>query len=216
MKYRMICALVLGALVLAGCGSKQDANDKNFGAAIGQFLEKKGDVCLLVVNKWPYDVSEYQMKIQKSISATTPQPMDAFVSAGLVSVSDAETDELNGNLGPNYNKPTGRKLKVTRYDLTDAGKKAYIENKFGGGSICYAKKSLDKVVKWDVPENFGGPSVTNVTYHYKLDKVADWAKQAQFQAVFPVVKQVIDGEGKLDQRQGVKLTNQGWEALGLD
>jgi outer membrane murein-binding lipoprotein Lpp len=30
MKKRVICAVVLGALVLAGCGSKQDVNEKNF------------------------------------------------------------------------------------------------------------------------------------------------------------------------------------------
>ena len=50
--------VLFGVAVLAGCGSKQDVNEKNFGVAIGQYLDKKGELCLrltsglLMCQKW--------------------------------------------------------------------------------------------------------------------------------------------------------------------
>lgn len=32
------------AVLLAGCGSKTEANEKNFSAAIEQYLDKKGEL----------------------------------------------------------------------------------------------------------------------------------------------------------------------------
>lgn len=43
-------------ILLAGCGSKTDANGKNVGAAAGRCLDK--NIELLNINKWPGDVNE--------------------------------------------------------------------------------------------------------------------------------------------------------------
>jgi hypothetical protein len=225
MKKRVICAAVLGALVLAGCGSKQDANEKNFGAAIGQYLDKKGELCLRL-NKWPVDVTEMDLRMQKAMPTGTAGQMEALAAVGVVSGADTEVDELGG-IGPSYNKPTGRKFKVKRYVLTDAGKKFYSEKEvtqigFGGtkkvmqGDICYGKKSLDKIVKWEGPMKFGDYQEANVKYLYKIDGLADWTKKSEFQTAFPYIAQVIDAAGKKEQQGGVKLTSLGWEPKGLD
>jgi hypothetical protein len=36
------------------------------------------------------------------------------------------------------------------------------------------------------------------------------------ESAFPYVKKAVDDAGKEAQRHGVKLTNLGWEALGVD
>jgi len=222
MKKRVIFAAVLGALVLAGCGSKQDANEKNFGAAISQYLDKKGELCLRL-NKWPVDVTEMDFRLQKTIPTGTAGQMEALAAVGLVSGADTEVDQI----GMFDNKPTGRKFKVKRYDLTDAGKKFYSGKEvtqigFGGtkkvmqGDICYGKKSLDKIVKWEGPMKFGDYQEANVKYLYKIDGLADWAKKPEFQTAFPYINQIIDAAGKKEQQGGVKLTSLGWEPKGLD
>ena len=45
MKTRKQLAILaaLGTVTLAACGSKTDANEKNFGAALTQYFDKKGD-----------------------------------------------------------------------------------------------------------------------------------------------------------------------------
>ncbi|WP_255417055.1 hypothetical protein [Dyella sp. M7H15-1] len=35
----VVGGVIAMSMVLTGCGSKTDANEKNFGAAIGQYLE---------------------------------------------------------------------------------------------------------------------------------------------------------------------------------
>jgi hypothetical protein len=47
----------IGTVTLTACGSKTDANEKNFGAALTQYFEKKGDLCLNA-RRWPVDLNE--------------------------------------------------------------------------------------------------------------------------------------------------------------
>lgn len=50
--------LGVGCLILlTGCGSKEDANEKNFGAAISRFVEQSNELCMgFRVNQWPIDL----------------------------------------------------------------------------------------------------------------------------------------------------------------
>lgn len=213
MKKSVIYAAVFGVLALAGCGSKQDANEKNFGAAISQHLDKSGELCLRL-DKWPVDVSEMELRLQTG----SVGQMEALAAIGLATGSDTEVDQI----GMFDKKPTGHKFKVKRYTLTDEGKKYYREKevdqigldgrkKVIQGDICYGKKALDKVVKWEGPMKFGDYQSANVTYLYKIDGLAEWAKKPEFLTGFPYVAEIIDGAGKKEQQRGVKLTNLGWE-----
>ena len=123
MKKRVIFAVVLGALVLAGCGSKKDANEKNFKVAIQNFLDSAYPKCYFFEN-FPAVVGDFDLKNEKATLA-------ALLKAGLVSVKDEphEETQIFGN------KKTS--IKPTFY-LTEEGKKFYkanIEKTLGGQSI---------------------------------------------------------------------------------
>ncbi|MBC7489255.1 MAG: hypothetical protein H7240_03970 [Glaciimonas sp.] len=211
MKKSVIYAALLAAIASVGCGNKQDANDKNFGVAIGQFLDKRGDLCMspsFTHDKWPVDLSQIELSMEKTMPSGPAGQMAALAAVGLASQSDIEVDQIAWT-----GKPTGNKIKMKRYALTDTGKKFYHEKQ---GVLCYGKESLDKVVKWDIPQSLGGALITNVKYLYKIEGLADWANNADVQAAFPYIRTMIDGAGKQEQAQGIKLTNQGWEALGLE
>jgi hypothetical protein len=116
---------------------------------------------------------------------------------------------------------------VKRYSLSDMGKKFYrkkeiTEYSVGGqrkamqGDICYGKKSIASIVKWEGPMKFGDYQEANVKYLYKIDGLADWANKPEIQAAFPFVAQIINNAGKKEQALGVKLTSIGWEPKGLD
>lgn len=219
---KTIAIAVLGAVSLTACGSKTDANEKNFGAALTQYLDKKGELCLRL-NKWPVDLSEMDVRLQKNLPTGTAGQMAALEAVGLVSGVDAEIDQI----GMFDNKPTGHKFKVKRFTITDAGKKFYREKEVDSlgldgpkkvmrGDVCYGKKALDKVVKWDGPMKLGDYQEASVKYTYKIDNLADWTKKPEFQVGFPYAKQIIDDAGKKETQHAVKLTSQGWEAKGLD
>jgi hypothetical protein len=82
--------------------------------------------------------------------------------------------------------------------------------------LCWGKKALDKIVKWEGPMKFGDYQEAGITYTYKVNNLADWAKKPEVQAAFPVVKSILDGVGSKESKHAVKLTSQGWEAKGLD
>lgn len=220
MKYCTAVMIALGVCV-SGCASKKDANEKNFGMALTQYLSKHGELCL-GLNKWPADVSEMDLRLQQSNLTGIAEEMAALESVGVVSVTTATVDQL-GLFG---NKPTGVKFKVKRYNLTDAGKKFYREKEakevgLDGvkqvmrGDICYGKKILDRVVKWEGPIKLGDYQEANVKYLYKIDQLADWAKNPRLQAAFSAAKRNIDGAGNAVLTHTVKLTSEGWEANGL-
>ncbi len=215
--------LMIGSAVLViGCGKTSDPTEKNFSAAIKQYLDKKGDLCLRL-NKWPVDLSEADLRMLKALPTGEAAQMHALATAGVVSGIDAQVDQV----GMFDGKPTGQKFPVKRYTLTEAGKKYYREQdvtRIGldgvgtgkQGDICYGKKKLQKVVKWEGPMKFGDYQEANVIYLYQIDNLADWSSSREFAAAFPHAARLIEEAGKKEQQGGVKLTSAGWEPKGLD
>ena len=223
--YKKITALVIICaitLTLAACGSKTDANEKNFGAAMTQYFDKKGNLCIST-NRWPVDLTETDFRL-KSFSINQ---MTALEAVGLAKGEDTEIDVMSYN-----NKPTGRTTKIKRYTLTDAAKPfmqerdtkdvdvAFFDSKAEKAKrqidLCWGKKALDKIVKWEGQMKLGDYQEATVTYTYKVNNLADWAKKPEIQVAFPAVKNFLDGVGKKETKHGVKLTSLGWEARGLD
>lgn len=218
---KAIGGAVVMVILLAGCGNKNDANEKNFSAAVGQYLNKKGDLCL-DITEWPVDVSGMDLRLQNTMPTGKAGRMSALEAVGLARSEDIEVPATSFD-----GKPTGAKFKVKRYALTVLAKpfertKEVERNGLNGKSnetqtdLCWGKKALDKVVKWEGPMKFGDYQEANVKYRYKIDGLAEWAKKPEFLAAFPYVGQVMEDAGKKDQQHSVKLTSVGWEAKGLD
>jgi hypothetical protein len=220
MNKKVLLLMVLGTLGVAACGSKTDPTEKNFGAALSQYFDKKGDLCL-GVTQWPLDLSEADRRLQKSMPTGTAGRMAALEAAGLVTgaMTDVEQKTFFGD----------RTVKVTvkRYTVTEAAKPFYHEKDVTAfsldgpktvkqGDLCYGRKALDKVVKWEGPMKLGEYQEAGVTYLYKIDGLADWAQRPELRATFPAMAKIVDGAGKLNQTHAVKLTSVGWEAKGLD
>jgi hypothetical protein len=129
-------------------------------------------------------------------------------AAGVVSSADVEIDSGTG------------KIKIKRYTPTAIGK-PFVRNwpasgingysREGSFDLCWANEKLDKIVKWEGSKTGEYQGAATVTYTYKLDNVADWAKKPEVQAAFPRIKQALDGVGTQEEKIKLKLTNLGWE-----
>jgi hypothetical protein len=195
---------------LSACDSKTSANDKNFAATVTQYFDKKGDLCLDPI-KWPVDVYETDMRQQKLFPDNVAGQMAALEAVGF---ARGEDTELPGTFVEG--KPAGLKVKVRRYTMLDAAK-PYLHAAAGRQPrICWGRKSLSKVLRWADPAKAGDHEESAVIYTYKLSNVADWARKPQIKEAFPSVGQNIDGERSQKEKLYVKLTPQGWEALGLN
>lgn len=206
-------SLVLGAALaasLSACDSKTSANEKNFGIAVTQYFDKKGDLCLDPV-KWPVDVYDIDIRQQKLYPDNAAGQMSALESVGLATGEDVE---LPGTFVDG--KPVGTKVKVRRYTMTDAAR-PYLKAKPGKQPrLCWGRKSLSKVIRWADPAKVGDHEESSVIYTFKLSNVADWARKPQVKVAFPELGRNVDGERAQKEKLYVKLTPQGWEALGLN
>lgn len=191
------------AAALSACGGKTAANAENFGTAVTQYLDRKGEMCLDPI-AWPVDVYEVDLRQQKLYPDGVAGQMAALEAAGLARGEDTQ-------LAVN-----GADVKIRRYAMTDAAK-PYVRAGAGRQErICWGRKSLDKVVRWTDPAKVGDHQEAAVIYTYKLSNVAGWARKPQLKEAFPVLGRTVDGERKQQEKLYLRLTPQGWEALGLN
>ncbi|MFL9909095.1 hypothetical protein [Paraburkholderia sp. RL17-337-BIB-A] len=210
---RFACgALALSALALvAGChDTSQDVSRENFTATINDFLAQRGHLCLAKYD-WPIYVTTDDFAARTSDSIQLP----VLEKLGIVTGKDMvveRTDPANG-----------KKITATarQYQLTAEGQKYYLHipevvatatsRVTHPADFCAATLTLDKVVGWEKPMQVEGKTATSVVYTYKIDP-APWAKDADAQRVFPMIKRVIEGAGTMQLREGVHLTSKGWVA----
>ena len=210
MKTNALYVMVLATLLLAGCGSKNDANEKNLSDATNAYLVKKGQLCLGLAAKWPVDLQDSD----RGPGSVKGSEMAALKKLGLVSSQETETEvtPLSG--------ARSVKVKVLRYELTDDGKKFYQEKEVPGligekesrGDICFGQQALDTVVRTEGPIAVGDKKEITLYYTYKIENLADWAKSPDVQNVFPGIVSTINGAGKTTLNQNLILTDHGWEA----
>src|ERR1700690_3760874 len=203
MKNNALCIMVLGTFLLAGCGSKNDANEKNLSEATNAYLVKKGQLWLGLASKWPVDLQDSD----RGQGIVRGSQMAALEKAGLVRSHEAETEitPLSGA------RPV--KSKVLRYELTDDGKKFYQEKEVPGligekesrGDICFGQQALDTVVRTEGPITVGDKKEVTLYYTYKIENLADWAKNPDGQNVFPGIVSTINGAGKTTLNQNLIL-----------
>ncbi len=214
MKQTLPWLTLFSLLLLVSCASKKDANEKNFSEALNSYLATKGQICLGIPTAWPVDLNEAERRSGMGRAVE----MAALEKAGLVRSHEAETE---------YTPPLSNrtvKTMVLRYELTDSGKTFYREKNRSGlsgnkevlGDLCYGQQALDKIIKWDGPTAVGDSKEASVFYTYKIENLAEWAKNPDVQLVFPGVVSTIDGAGKTQMNQAVTLTTQGWEVRGID
>ena len=195
----LLVGLTLSA-ALSACNSKTAANEKNFGTAISQYFDKKGEMCLDPLT-WPVDVYETDLRQQKLYPDGVAGQMAALEAAGLARSEDTEAST---------------RAKIKRYTLTDAAKPFLRADAKQQQRLCWGRKSLSKVVRWADPAKVGDHEESSVIYTYTLSNVAAWARKPQIKEAFPVLGRTIDGERSQKEKLYVKLTPQGWEGLGLN
>jgi hypothetical protein len=212
MKKSLPWLTLFSLLLLVSCASKKDANEKNFSEALNSYLATKGQLCLGIPSAWPVDVNEAERRGGMGTAAE----MAALEKVGLVLSHGAETEYTP----PLSSRPV--KTKVLRYELTDNGKTFYREkdrlglagNKQVQGDLCYGQQALDKIVNWQGPTAAEDSKEATVFYTYRIENLADWAKNPDIQRVFPGIVSTIDGAGKTQMNQALTLTSQGWQAKG--
>lgn len=215
-KIMALTAALSLATLLAGCDSKSDANENNFSVAISDYLDKDGDICLNI-KEWPVDLSTMDIKLKDGSKSSKANQMSALESAGLVKSNEVEVEETG------YFSTTPIKSKVKRYTLTLNATPFIREmnvTAFGLSGhtsvkkpfLCWGKKRIKNIIKWEGPTTSGTQTKAIVTYTYKIDSIADWAKNEHITTAFPHILSDINNAKNGEHKIALYLSNIGWEA----
>jgi len=152
-KVGVIAVVASSILVIAGCGSKQDANKSNFQSAIQDYLNTKNGVCVMVPAK------EVPFTLQKTGGMNfinEPEKAAALVSAGLLSAKDTQVKAAFGN----------QMVAGIQYSLTDEGKKYLVKGAAGNvgnwDAFCGGKYKVKEVENFTQPADMFGTKISQV------------------------------------------------------
>ena len=203
------CLSVL--FLLSACQNKQaEPNAENFTKTINSYLAERGHLCLAKYD-WPIYVTDQDAQDAHARDAVQ---MPVLEKLGLVKSTAMALERTAGD-GATI-KAQGR-----QYVLTDEGNKYYLRKPVvvatarkvvtHDADFCVGTLTLDKVVGWEPPQTRDGQTKTSVLYTYKFAP-APFTQDADFRRVFPMVTRVIEGQGVMQLREGVRLTKDGWVA----
>jgi len=173
-------------LMVAACSSKQDANETNLSEAVTAGLAADPGWCQSIAAEWPETVMD---------SDTDTQLMLALSNAGVLKAEPVSVPRAAGMRFPGH-----------RYTLTDEGRK-YVT----GGTLCYGKPKLVKLVNWDPVVQFGDISTTRAYYTYEIQRLPDWASRPDVQATLPGLREVVQGQRSAKLIMPMVLANGHWQ-----
>ena len=148
--------LLFSALMLpAGCKSASAPNPENFTKGISKFLVDHPDCLYQTALRFPYETSDKDEIRQ----------LDSLVATKLLS------------------KGTEPAIHVTRYTVTDYGKKS-------APRFCYGFRHVSGIESFTPPVKApSGFNESKVVYRYTLEDVPVWAKDADVQKAYPNMAQ---------------------------
>jgi uncharacterized protein (DUF2141 family) len=209
-RHACIAASLIAVALFSGCHDKtQDASIDNFTTTINDFLAKRGHLCVA-----KYDWPIYVTTDDQAANSRDAVQMPVLEKVGLVTGKNVVVERKD---------ESGKKITANAraYDLTAEGQKYYLHvpvviatgtsRVTHPADLCVATLKLDKVVGWEPPVTQNGQTATSVVYTYKIEP-APWTQNDDVRRVFPMLARVIEGEGKMQLREGVHLTSNGWVA----
>lgn len=214
---KIVLSLMTVLPLLAAAASPASSADKldrrALERALSDHLRQRGDLCVGKF-EWPIDVAAGDLEAGSRDAVQLP----VLEKLGLVEATDGSVLRKNAE-GEEQAVP------VRRYALTATGRQFYVnrprptltpqgERIERPGDFCAARLSLKKVVAWTPPQQVGEAQEVTATYTYAIAAPA-WTGDAEVRRVFPMVAHIVDGAGKLQLKQRLRLVNKTWTAVEL-
>lgn len=189
-----LCGVAV-SLLATGCNKKVD-NSANFSNAINTYYSAHPS-CL-----WS-DPMKFPIQVDTSDTSKT-SGYDALVDQGLLVRTSAEKTKLIIS-----------SKQVNLYDLSGKGRSVWtveVEQP-GFGNFCYGHRKVSSIDS-STPTSSSVGATTQVSYHYSLADVPNWASAAETQSAYPQVHADLSGP----QTSHTTLTNtsEGWQVTSAD
>jgi len=193
--WRSTMSILMAVPLLAACDDKRTANAGNFEQVLQHYYDGHPECLALPI--------DFVLGAPVSADGAWRGQADVLVRAGLLSA-----------VSPNGVSPPSAGAQFTvQYALTATGEQAIrkgADSFLGGMTLCYAHRRITKVTLFTVPAEVLGTTASRVSYQYKLQDVAAWAKSPALQDAFPTIKAALVTPSPNDT-DGMVLTDGGWQ-----
>lgn len=193
---KMSYLMFAGTLALASCSNPKTASNSNFQTAIQKYLDTQPACTYVSLNGHPLP-----QDVDLRTADWSKQGVDPLISAGLVKESDATIKEQQWD-------GTSKSAPGKHFELTEKGKQFVSKGYADRTTLCYGKPVITKIVRYTEPSDAMGMKMSQVTYTWHLEDVADWAKNDVIQKASPDIASNLASEQKAEAT--VVLTNEGW------
>ncbi len=202
-KSKLYLAAILGiSVVFSACSDPKKPSEANFKAAIQQSIDTlmQGKACFTDAN-FPRDEDRWNKETSK-----TNEKLQALERLGLLS-SEVKSEKILHST---------EEWKV--YDLTEKGKQQVFEvqNRPTKTSkmLCAGDVKVTSVTNFTEPSDAMGRTVSQVNFDLTVTNLPDWAKDEEFQQIFPNYAKFAKGES-IETKTTLILTNNGWVEASL-
>lgn len=195
---------ILGFTTAKAQGEKNpDINESKLKSIIGDWLQEHDHVCLpsIIFGEAAIDSFDpfaptraLKVKDQVIYKGDKPGALAALEAQDIVTPKQIDNETI--------------------YTFTKKGEAHTFNN-----HLCYAKRTIDTIVKWRGPGQEGAHKVVYVYFIPRLE-LDDWAKNSLVQEKFPAIQEEIN---KITQNKVNKIyaiatlveSNIGWDVVGL-
>jgi hypothetical protein len=206
-------ASTIAATAVTSANADSAVDRKALERALGEHLRQRGDLCVGKF-EWPIDVAAGDADAGSRDAIQLP----VLEKLGLVEATAGSVVRKNAD-GEEQAVP------VRRYALTPAGRQFYVnrprqtltpqgERIERPGDFCAARLGLKTLVAWTPPRQVGDVRELTATYTYTVSAPA-WTGDTEVRRVFPMVAHIVDGAGKLQLKQRLRLVGKTWTAVDL-
>jgi hypothetical protein len=187
------CALVLSvsALVGAGCNNGSN-NDLSYKAAINDHF-KAFPVCIWSQPK------KFPVQAATADDSKT-EGYDALTQEGLLTRTTAEKKVL-----------IIASKQVNNYDLSDKGRTSWTPDSSqpGYGNFCFGNREVTAIDNSTLGTNGSGAKTVDITYHYTIANVANWANSQEMKTAYPTVATALSSNAS--DNATLVMTGDHWE-----
>jgi hypothetical protein len=199
-----------------------DPSQQQLTEAVKAFLVDHGDLCMAKYN-WPRDVTPGDENTDPNDAVQLPvlERLGVVKSVEIPAPKEETSTTATGAQSSSPLAPRAAPAEPTkRYLLTEKGQQYYLKKKHTiigphdqvtehNADFCVAHLTLDKVIKWSLPEPVHNQLETVVRYTYHV-KAADWMSEPDAQKVFPIADRIIRGDGVMLMSATVALQDGKW------
>jgi hypothetical protein len=191
---------LLAAVSVLACSNPKDATKSNFSRAL-QAYHDEAKACLRVDVRFPHEAEK---------GSSTLPVLQELAARGLLTANDTQKVVQQVAL---FGAPPTRKVDATAFALSDAGK-AISREETGwthSTAFCFGTPKGVEVTSFTEPADMMGVRISQVTYTYQVNDIADWADSETLRKHSRELARAVASKGTPAQNKAaLVLMNDGW------